>query len=331
MSEIHSWYRRGLIALGALALVGGTRAQAQVAAGRPLRIVVPFGAGGIADLTVRIVAEHVSATLSQSVVVENRPGAGGIVAAEQVARAAPDGQTLLLMSNANAVSVNLFRSLPVDPLVDFAPVGLIGAFGLGVVVAASSPHTSLAALMQWAKRNPGRLNIGSINVGSTQHLTAELLRLKAGLDAQVVPFNGTPALITALRGGHIDAGVEILGPLRPHLAARSGEAGLRLLAVTTATRSADLAAVPTVAEAGVSDFDASSWNALAAPARTPQTVIERLNQALQRALADSAVKSRLAELGVAPMPGSPAELAAHLVTEIRRWGEVIERAGVARQ
>ncbi|MEY3664004.1 MAG: hypothetical protein RLZZ153_186, partial [Pseudomonadota bacterium] len=212
-----------------------------------------------------------------------------------------------------------------------APVGLIGAFGLGVVVAASSPHTSLAALMQWAKRNPGRLNIGSINVGSTQHLTAELLRLKTGLDAQVVPFNGTPALITALRGGHIDAGVEILGPLRPHLAARGGEPGLRLLAITTAARAADLAVVPTVAETGVSDFEASSWNALAAPARTPQMVIERLNQALQRALADSAVKSRLAELGVTPMPGSPAELAAHLVTEIRRWGEVIERAGVPRQ
>jgi tripartite-type tricarboxylate transporter receptor subunit TctC len=134
-----------------------------------------------------------------------------------------------------------------------------------------------------------------------------------------------------LRGGHIDAGVEILGPLRPHLAARGGEPGLRLLAITTAARAADLAVVPTVAETGVSDFEASSWNALAAPARTPQMVIERLNQALQRALADSAVKSRLAELGVTPMPGSPAELAAHLVTEIRRWGEVIERAGVPRQ
>jgi tripartite-type tricarboxylate transporter receptor subunit TctC len=293
--------------------------------------VVPFGAGGIADLTVRAVADHLSTTLSQPVVVENRPGAGGIVAAEQVARAAPDGQTLLLMSNANAISVHLFRSLPVDPVADFAPVGLIGAFGLGLVVAASSPHTSLTALMEWAKRNPGRLNIGSINVGSTQHLTAELLRLKTGLDAQVVPFNGTPALITALRGGHIDAGVEILGPLRPHLAARSGETGLRLLAVTTGARAAEFATVPTVAEFGVSAFEASSWNALAAPVRTSQAVIERLNQALQRALADSAVMSRFAELGVTPIPGSPADLASHLGAEIRRWGEVIERAGVPRQ
>lgn len=329
MSAIPNRRRRGVIAMASLSLFSAT--QAQIVTGRPLRILVPFGAGGIADLTVRAVADSLSAALAVPVVVENRPGAGGIVAAEQVARAAPDGQTLLLMSNANAVSVNLFRNLPVDPVTDFSPVGLIGAFGLGVVVSASSPHASLGALIEWAKRNPGRLNIGSINVGSTQHLTAELLRLKTRLDAQVVPFNGTPALITALRGGHIDAGVEILGPLRPHLLARSGDTGLRLLAVTTAARSAEFSAVPTVAEAGVSGFEASSWNALAAPARTPLAVIMQLNQALQRALSDSSVRGRLAELGVATMPGSPADLAGHLAAEIRRWGEVIEHAGVPRQ
>lgn len=321
--------RRTMMMLAGLGLPG--MPSAQTSAAKSVRILVPFGAGGIADLTVRAVAQSMSPALGVAVVVENRPGAGGVVAAEQVARAAPDGTTLLLMSNANAVSVNLFRSLPVDPVADFAPIGLIGAFGLGVVVPAPSPHNSLSALIDWARRNPGKLNIGSINVGSTQHLTAELLRLKAGIDAQVVPFNGTPALITALRGGHVDAGVEILGPLKPQLTERVGADGLRLLAVTTEARAGDLPSIPTVAEAGVSGFEASSWNALAAPARTPQAVLVKLHDALQRALSDASTRARLTELGVTPMPGSAGDLATHLSAEIRRWGDVITRAGLPRQ
>lgn len=302
-------------------------ARADTLSTRPIRLVVPFGAGGIADLTARAVAQAMAEGLRTQVVIENKPGAGGIAAAETVARAAPDGHTLLLMSNGNAVSVNLFRSLPYDTVRDFAPVCGLGAFGLGIVVPATSPHRTLADLLAWARANPGKLNLGTINIGSTQNLAGELFRTRAGIEAQIVPFNGTPALITALRGGHVDAGVEILGPLKAQL----NPTGLRLLAVSSARRVAEFPDVPTASEAGVPGYEASSWNALAAPARTPVEIIARLNQAARAALDSAPVRQRLAELGVEPIGGTPQALAELLASEIRRWGEVIERAGIAKQ
>ena len=161
-------------------------AQAQSFPAKPLRIVVPFGAGGVADLTARTVAQKMSEGLGQSVVIDNRPGAGGIVAAEMVAKAEPDGYTLLLMSNANAVSAGLFKTLPFDPVKDFTPVSLMGTFDLAIVTSADSRFHTLPELLAWAKANPGKLNIGSINIGSTQHLAAELFKSTAGIDAQVV-------------------------------------------------------------------------------------------------------------------------------------------------
>ena len=190
-------------------------AQAQSFPTKPLRIVVPFGAGGVADLTARTVAQQMSESLGQSVVIDNRPGAGGIVAADLVAKSEADGHTLLLMSNANAVSAGLFKTLPFDPVKDFTPVSLMGTFDLAIVTSADSRFQTLPELLTWAKANPGKLNIGSINIGSTQHLTAELFKSVAGLDAQVVPFNGTPAVMTALRGAQIDVAVEVLSPVLP--------------------------------------------------------------------------------------------------------------------
>ena len=302
-------------------------ARADTLSTRPIRLVVPFGAGGIADLTARAVAQAMAEGLRTQIVIENKPGAGGIAAAETVARAAPDGHTLLLMSNGNAVSVNLFRSLPFDPARDFSPVCGLGAFGLGIVVPAASAHRTLADLLAWARSNPGKLNLGTINIGSTQNLAGELFRTRAAIEAQIVPFNGTPALITALRGGHVDAGVEILGPLKAQL----NPTGLRLLAVSSARRSTDFPEVPTASEAGVPGYEASSWNALAAPARTPSEIIARLNQTARAALDSAPVRQRLAELGVEPIGGTPQALADLLASEIRRWGEVIERAGIAKQ
>ena len=307
--------------------VAGRQAWADSLAARPVRIVVPFGAGGIADLTVRAVAQAMGEQLKTQVVIENKPGAGGIAAGETVARAAPDGHTLLLMSNGNAVSVNLFKSLPFDTVRDFAPVCGLGSFGLGVVVPASSPHRTLAELLAFARANPGKLNLGTINIGSTQNLAGELFRTRAGINAQIVPFNGTPALLTALRGGHVDAGVEILGPLKSQL----NPGGVRLLAVTSKRRSADYPDVPTAGEAGVADYEASSWNALAAPARTPPAIIAQLNQSARAALETPEVKKRLADLGVEPIGGTPQALADLLSSEIRRWGDVIDRAGIPKQ
>ena len=200
------------LAMACVLACGVANVQAQSYPTKSLRIVVPFGAGGVADLTARTVAQQMSESLGQSVVIDNRPGAGGIVAADLVAKSDADGHTLLLMSNANAVSAGLFKTLPFDPVKDFTPVSLMGTFDLAIVTSAESRFQTLPELLTWAKANPGKLNIGSINIGSTQHLTAELFKSVAGLDAQVVPFNGTPAVMTALRGGQIDVAVEGFSP-----------------------------------------------------------------------------------------------------------------------
>ena len=311
----------------AVALTVSCAAWAQNYPSKPLRIVVPFGAGGVADLTVRTVAQKMSEGLGQSVVIDNRPGAGGIVAAEMVAKAEPDGYTLLLMSNANAVSVGLFKTLPFDPLKDFIPVSLMGTFDLAIVTSAESRFNTLPELLTWAKANPGKPNIGSINIGSTQHLTAELFKSASGLDAQVVPFNGTPAVMTALRGGQIDVAVEVLSPVLPQI--KGG--ALRALAVTGAKRTAALPQVPTAKEAGVPNLLANSWNGLGVPAKTPQAVVDRLNKEINAAVQNPAVRQKLLDLNVEPYATTVPRAHDWLQAEIKRWGEVIQRAGIQKQ
>ena len=320
--------RRLLLATaGALALTA-LRAHAQPAfPTKALRIVVPFAAGGVGDLTARAVATGLAERLGQPEVIDNRPGAGGVVAADAVARAEPDGHTLFLMSNGTAVSASLFRSLPYDTLADFAPVSTLGFFDIAVLVPADSPHATLPQLLAHARARPGQLNIGSINIGSTQHLAAELFKSSAAIDAQVVPFNGTPALITALRGRQVDVGVEILGPTLPQVSAGA----LRVLAVTGEQRSAVLPDVPTAVELGVQGFVATSWNTLAAPARTPRLVVERLQREVVATVATPAVQQQLRALNVEPRTSTPGQAAALLKTDIERWRAVIERAGIPRQ
>jgi len=301
--------------------------RAQAFPSRPVRIVVPFGPGGIADLTARALAQPLAARLGQAVVVENRPGAGGIVAGELVAKAEADGHVLLLMSNGTAVSAGLFKSLPFDPQKDFAPVATLGSFDLAVIAAANSRFQSMGELLSFARSHPGKLNIATINLGSTQHLAAELLKTASGADFQVVPFNGSPAVLTALRGGQVDAAVEILGPVMGQVSAKS----VRVLAVMGTQRAAGLPEVPTVAESGVRGFDVASWNALAAPARTPPAVVATLNREVNMALADPDLRRQLAQLNVRPSGGSPEQLRDLLAAEVRRWSEVIARAGVPRQ
>lgn len=301
--------------------------RAQAFPSKPVRIVVPFGAGGVADLTARVVAQKLGEGLRQSVIVDNRPGAGGIVAGEAVAKAAPDGHTLLLMSNGTAVSAGLFKSLPFDAQKDFAPVATLGFFDLALISAANGRFQSLQEMLAYAKANPGKLNVATINVGSTQHLTAELLKTSAGVDFQVVPFNGSPAVITALRGGQVDVAVEILGPMMGQIAAKT----LRPLAVMGAKRAPGLPDVPTVREGGVSGFDVASWNALAAPANTPPEVIALLNREIGKALASADLRKQLAELNVTPAGGPPGQLRDLLASETKRWADVIARAKVPRQ
>ena len=315
--------RRTLLAALLACAAGRSGAQARYPE-KPITLVVPFGPGGIADITARSVAEVMAKSLGQAIVVDNRPSAGSIVGSALVAKAAPDGYTLLLMSNGNAVSTGLFKKLPFDATKDFAPISTLGFFGLGVFAGSASKFASLADVLKFARANPGKLTIGTIAVGSTQHLSAELFKTQSGIDALIVPYKGSPAVLTALRGGEIDVAFEILGPMLPQLAGKA----VRALAVTTDKRDAALPDVPTVQEAGVASYNVASWNALAAPAGTPPAIVERLNQAVREAEANPAVQKRLQELGVRAQSGSPQQLEALLASEIKRWGAVIRTAKI---
>jgi len=304
-----------------------TSTLAQGYPAKPVKIVVPFAAGGVADITARVLSQKMSEAVGQQVIVENRPSAGGIVASEAVAKAEPDGYTLLFITNGNAVSASLFKSLPYDTVNDFAPVSTVGFFDLVLVVDSASKIGSMRELVGYARANPNKLNLGTINVGSTQNLAAELFKSMSGIDAQVVPFKTTPAVITALKGGDVQAAFEILAPVLAQI--RGG--ALKPLAVTSDKRFSGLPEVPTVAESGVPGYQASSWNGVAAPARTPRAVIDRLNREVNTAVAAPEVRKRLEDLGVEARAGTPAALAALLVSEIAKWRAVIERAKIEKQ
>jgi tripartite-type tricarboxylate transporter receptor subunit TctC len=228
------------------------------------------------------------------------------------------------MSNGNAVSTGLFKKLPFDVVKDFAPISTLGFFDLGIFVPAASRFATLADVLRHAKANPGKLTVGSIAAGSTQHLSAELFLTMAGIDALVVPYKGSPAVLSALRAGDVDVAFEILGPMLPQV---SGKV-VRALAVTSDKRDATLPEVPTVQQAGVAGYNVASWNALAAPAGTPPEIIERLNRAAREAEANPAVQKRLQDLGVRAQAGTPEQLKTLLNSEIKRWGEVIKAAKI---
>ena len=294
---------------------------------KPVRIVLPFGPGGIADITTRTIAPKLGEGLGQQVLVENLPGAGGIRAAETVARADPDGHTLLLLTNGNAVSQALFKSLPYDPVNDFAMISTVGFFSMVIVTRPESSAKTLQDAIAMAKSNPGKMNIGTITPGGTQHLAGELFRSSAGIDALVVPHKTTGEVIVAARNGNVDLAVDFIAPLLSSI--KSG--ALRPLAVTAGKRFPGLPDVPTVMEAGVPGYDVASWNAMAAPAKTPRAVVERVNQELRKALAAPEVQKRLGELGVDARTSTPEELRQFFISESQRWTRVVEAAKIPKQ
>jgi tripartite-type tricarboxylate transporter receptor subunit TctC len=315
--------RHALVWLGAVALPGVARAQPRFP-DRPITLIVPFAPGGIADITARAVAEVMAERLGQAIVVDNRPSAGSIVASQAVATARADGHTLLLMSNANAVSVGLFKKLPYDTRKAFSGISTLGYFDLGLFVPAGSRFGSLKDLLAYARGHAGKLNVGTISAGSTQHLAAKLFETVAGIEAVLVPYKGSPAVLTALRAGEIDLAFEILGPMLPQV-----QAGVvKALAVSSDRRNPALPEVPTVIEAGVAGYSVASWNALAAPAGTPAAVIEVLNRAAREAVNAPAVRDKLGRLGVRVAASTPAELEKLLASEIDRWGAVIRAAKI---
>ncbi|HEY3076275.1 MAG TPA: tripartite tricarboxylate transporter substrate binding protein [Burkholderiales bacterium] len=302
-------------------------ALAQAYPTKPIRIVLPFGPGGVADITTRTIAPKLSDALGRQVIVDNMPGAGGIRASETVAHAAPDGYTLLLLTNGNAVSQALFKSLPYDPVNDFAMISTVGYFSMVLVTSPQSTAKTLKDFIAMAKANPGKLNIGSITPGGTQHLAAELFRSTAGIDAVVVPHKTTGEVLVATLNGTVDLAVDFIAPLISSI--QSGQ--LRALAVTAGKRFSGLPDVPTVIEAGVPGYDVASWNALAAPAKTQRAVIDRVHDALTRALAAPEVQKRFAELGVEGRASTPEQLRDFYASEMKRWTQVVERAKIPKQ
>ncbi len=313
-----------LFALPTLALA---QASSSTYPTKPIRIVLPFGPGGVADITTRTIAPKLTEALGQPIVVENMPGAGGIRASETVAHAAPDGYTLLLLTNGNAVSQALFKSLPYDPQHDFAMISTVGYFSMVLVTSTQSQYKTLKDLVAAAKANPGKLNIGTITPGGTQHLAGELFRSTAAIDAVVVPHKTTGEVVVATLNGTVDLSVDFIAPLLASI--QSGQ--LRALAVSAGKRFPGLPEVPTVIEAGVPGYDVASWNALAAPAKTPRAVIEKVHDALAKALAAPEVQKRFGELGVEGRASTPDELKAFYATETKRWTQVVERAKIPKQ
>jgi len=304
----------------------GARAQAKYP-DRPVRVILPFGPGGVADVTARLVAEELGKKLGQNFVIENNPGAGGIAAARAALSGDKDGYTLALLTNGTAISVPLFNHLPFDPLKDFVPISIIGYFTCVFMVEASSPFHSLADFLKADHDRPGTINVGTINVGGTQNLTAELFKSMATANFVIVPFRSSPDVVVGLLRNDIQMDMDFYAALKPTL--DGGKA--RAIATTGATRSPELPNVPTVQESGIAGFEVTAWNGLYAPAGTPNAVVQTLNAALHDVLADPALKKRALDLGIDAKASTPAELDARMRSDITKWGSVIEHAHIPKQ
>jgi tripartite-type tricarboxylate transporter receptor subunit TctC len=317
---------RTALALAALAVLHQAGAEARYPE-KAVRIVLPFAAGGVADVTARIIAEKLGDRLGQRFYVENQPGAGGIAAARTVISSPPDGHTLALLSNGTAVSVSLFKKLPFDPLKDFEPVSSLGFFDFVFSTGATSELKTLGDFIAAAKARPGALNVGTINIGSTQNLSAELFKTAAGIDFTIIPFRGTPEAQISLLQGDIALVIDSYSSMKGNLA----DGKLRALASSGSKRSEATPELATVQESGVAGYDVVSWNALFAPAGTPPEIVKTLNGALRDILADADVKRRLIELGIEARASTPQEISARLKSDIDKWRQVIEKAGIQKQ
>jgi tripartite-type tricarboxylate transporter receptor subunit TctC len=307
---------------GAASLLGTASARAQEKfPSQPIRIVVPFGPGGLADLSTRLTAQKLGEKLGQQVVIDNRPGAGGVVAAQSVLGAPHDGYTLVLFSNGTTIATSLLK-LPYAPQTDFVPVSSLAYFDLNLLVAKDSPFADLKALLAEGRKR--QLTLGTINPGSTQHLSGELFKSVAGLNATLVPFKTSGEVQTALQRGDVDVGFESYAALRGGI-----DAGvLRALATTGPVRTPWLPKVPTVKEAGLAGYEVTGWNALYAARGTPAAAVDTLNAAMREIMAGADLRHRLLGLGVDPRASTQAEMAAVFERDRRKWAQVIQQANI---
>lgn len=314
------WLRTGALALGL-----GLTATAQAAyPAKPIRLVVPFPAGGGADAIARTVAPKLSQVLGQSVVIDNKAGAGGNIGAEFVARAPADGYTLLYGTNGtHAINQTLYGNLRFDPVADFAPVSRLTEIAPMLVVNPVLPVKNVAELVAYARANPGKINYASAGNGTTSHLAGEMFKTLAGVDIVHIPYRGGGAAMMDVIAGRAPMMIDVMPNALPQV--QGGK--VRGLAVTTAHRAASAPEFPTIAEAGLPGFELAAWDGILAPAGTPQPVIAKLNAAIREALADPQVAASLAARGAQPVPGSPAEFARHIQTESTKWAGLVKSSG----
>ena len=320
-------YWQGCALAAGLALTCNAMAQPQAYPTKPVRLVVPFPPGGAVDVIGRIVTSRLSERLGQQVVIDNRGGANAIIGTEIVAKAAPDGYTLLIVPSGHAITPSVTRKLPYDTLKDFAPVGLVGTGAYVLVVNMAVPAKSIAEFIALAKARPGQLNYAVTGHGNATHLAGELFKVLAGIDMLGITYKGGGPALTDVIGGQVDAmfaPVAIAGPFL-----RTGK--LRGLAIAGNTRSTVFPEIPTVAESGVPGFSSEGWYGIIAPAGTPKAVVDRLNEAASKALAQPQVRQALEIAGNEPVSMGPAEFDKFIRVEIPRWTAVIQRAKIEQE
>jgi tripartite-type tricarboxylate transporter receptor subunit TctC len=309
----------------ALTMLISDAALGQAYPTRPIHVVVPSSPGaGVTDIMARLVGQHLSARIGQQIVIDNRPGASGIIGAEVVSRAAPDGYTLLAANVSLVVNPFLYPKMPYDPLRDFIPVTMINSAPMLLVVHPSVPAKSVTELIAYAKSHPAKLNYGSGGLGSTPYLAAELFKSLAGIDVVHVPYKGGAPALQDLVGGQLSFMIENMPGTMPY--ARAGN--LRALAITSPQRSELAPELPTMAEAGVPGYEMSGWNGLFAVKGTPPEIVARLHSEVAKILRTPEVRQELAALGAEPVGDTPDEFAAFLKADMARWGKIIQEKGI---
>ncbi|HZN24140.1 MAG TPA: tripartite tricarboxylate transporter substrate binding protein [Burkholderiales bacterium] len=324
---------RSIAAIAACATLFSSTAAAQPAStgqpypARPIRVIVPYAAGGNTDFTARAIAERISPVLKQQVIVDNRPGGATNIGSEAVARAAPDGYTLLMGGASNAINMSLFRKLPYDTLRDFEPIALCVQGANVLVVHPSLPARNVKELVALARTQPGKLNFASSGMGSSNHMAGELLKVMAGINIVHVPYKGNAPAITDLLGGHVEMNFSGVPALVPHI--QSGR--MRAIAIGSLKRFPALPQVPTFDESGLKGYEATTWFGLMAPAKTPKEIVTRWNVEVDRILKSSELRERFINDGLEPMGGSPEAFAKFIRAEIDKYARVIQAAGVPKQ
>jgi tripartite-type tricarboxylate transporter receptor subunit TctC len=317
----------GLLALVLCAVAGVLPASAAEYPARPVRIIVPYGPGGIADVMMRLAAAKLSEKLGQQFIIDNRPGAGGVLGARAAAAAAPDGYTLGMIGGGLTIAKALFKSLPYDIEKDFVPISTTAFYGLVIAAKADSGLKTVKDVITAARAKPGKLNFGTINPGSNQHLAAELFRTMAQINVAMVPYKTTPDLITALLRGDVDVVFEY----EAGLGAMMSDPRVQLIAYTGPQRLAHQPNLPTVAESGIAGYEVTSWNGLAAPKATPRDIVDKLSHAVIDAMAQPDLEAAVAKFGMEARGSTPEELSARIKSDVAKWTEVIEKAGIPKR